>query len=347
MLFAIFILLSHRQAAALGYGDVIITEVMAKPEASGTEYIEVYNATAFPILAQTLSLADSRRNPVPLPADTLKPHAITILCRKGDEGLTGTQGKAIGLTGFPVLNDGGDEVRLYSGTVLIAFAEYAEAAAGLSFYPPSAEEGCSAAWMAGPPSPGKAEAQAVAGPRITAAAMDGRVLSIALNRYLTAAQAADCTLRSGDSAWTALSPSPDRDWTDTLRFSITAPPLPFVYSIDVPATCYGPGQIRLFDTLDALNTPGPIGDYGKAALEKKMMRPGECLSLMHPADWSGAGPLECSILRLGGDLVWNAPVRPDVSGRTQICPELRPGAYLLIAQPAGFQPVRLPFSVSP
>ncbi|GEM_PF-3078538 len=93
------------------WGDLRINEIMADPEPPvglpNAEYVEIFNATPWPLPLQGWQLSDPSRT-ASLPADTLPPGAFAILTSAPDA----FSGPVIGLTHMPTLNNSSDRLIL-------------------------------------------------------------------------------------------------------------------------------------------------------------------------------------------------------------------------------------------
>lgn len=95
--------------------DVLITEIMADPVPSvalpEVEYLEIYNRTGKTFQLEGWQLSDGG-TPATFPAYLLEPHQFLLLCKAGKEGLFEAYGPALGLDGFPGLNNSGEHIVL-------------------------------------------------------------------------------------------------------------------------------------------------------------------------------------------------------------------------------------------
>ncbi|MFN6943358.1 MAG: lamin tail domain-containing protein [Cytophagaceae bacterium] len=95
------------------YGDVLITELLPKPAPSvglpEEEFIELYNNTADTINLNGFTFSDPSAIAI-LPDYKLAPQQYVILCRSSAVPEFSEFGPAIGLSRWPILNIGGDEL---------------------------------------------------------------------------------------------------------------------------------------------------------------------------------------------------------------------------------------------
>jgi hypothetical protein len=112
-------------------GDLLLTEIFADPTPSfglpEEEYIELYNNTTQALDIENCTFSDGG-TPALLPKTVLMPYSFIILTKAGNESLFSGYGQTIGLTGFPALNNTGDnlEIRNSQGELVDA-ASYSEA----------------------------------------------------------------------------------------------------------------------------------------------------------------------------------------------------------------------------
>ncbi|MGN6603085.1 MAG: lamin tail domain-containing protein [Ginsengibacter sp.] len=96
--------------------DVIIDEIMADPVPvvglPETEWIELKNISSFPIELKGWQLSDASGHPSVFDKYKLQPDSFLIVCAPSDVSSLSSFGKVIGLTGFPSLNNDGDEIIL-------------------------------------------------------------------------------------------------------------------------------------------------------------------------------------------------------------------------------------------
>jgi hypothetical protein len=112
-------------------GDLLVTEIFADPTPTlglpEQEYIELYNTTTQALDLENCTFSDGG-TPALLPNTVLMPSSFLILTSSGNESLFSGYGQTIGLTGFPALNNTGDnlEIRNNQGELLDAVS-YTEA----------------------------------------------------------------------------------------------------------------------------------------------------------------------------------------------------------------------------
>lgn len=112
-------------------GDLLVTEIFADPTPTlglpEQEYIELYNTTTQALDLENCTFSDGG-TPALLPKTVLMPSSFLILTKAGNEPLFSGYGETIGLTGFPALNNTGDnlEIRNSQGELLDAVS-YTEA----------------------------------------------------------------------------------------------------------------------------------------------------------------------------------------------------------------------------
>ena len=108
------------------FGDIIFSEIMAKPVGDVPEYVEFYNHSD-----KTFSLKNWQfyygDKPYTLPEAEIKPNAYFVLCKPGSVSYFSDQVKAIGVSSFPTLANTGKLLRLddNNGT-LVHWFEYSE-----------------------------------------------------------------------------------------------------------------------------------------------------------------------------------------------------------------------------
>ncbi len=111
----------------LSYRDVVINEILADPTPvvglPEAEYVEIYNASSTTISLGALVFSDASSSSA-LPQETLLPGGYAILCDEDDTALFTGLGNVIGLSGFPALNNSGDDLRISSNGVLIDEVNY-------------------------------------------------------------------------------------------------------------------------------------------------------------------------------------------------------------------------------
>ncbi|MCF8447557.1 MAG: lamin tail domain-containing protein, partial [Bacteroidia bacterium] len=96
-------------------GDILITEIFPDPDPSqglpDAEFIEIWNASNFPIDLIGFILSDASSNCV-FPNKLLMPQEYLILCEVSDTNSFKNYGQVLGLNGFPSLNNSGDIISL-------------------------------------------------------------------------------------------------------------------------------------------------------------------------------------------------------------------------------------------
>ncbi|MEX0882859.1 MAG: lamin tail domain-containing protein, partial [Cyclobacteriaceae bacterium] len=99
-----------------GYRELVINEMMPAPRANLTlpnaEYIEIFNTTSDSFQLGGMKLANSRSDAT-LPRETIEPKSMIILCPLNQIKEFETYGKVLGLSPWPTLLNGGDEVVLF------------------------------------------------------------------------------------------------------------------------------------------------------------------------------------------------------------------------------------------
>jgi len=98
------------------YGDVVINEIMADPAPvvglPDAEFIELYNNTNGTINLANWSYKDGGSSIAQLPAYNLNAGSYVILCDEDDTTLFNGFGNVLGLSTWPALNNGGDQLGL-------------------------------------------------------------------------------------------------------------------------------------------------------------------------------------------------------------------------------------------
>lgn len=106
--------------AELHTGDVVISEIMADPEPviglPAEEYIELQNTTGFVIELAGFGISDASGPSDPLPAYALEPGGYVILCDDGAAAAFAAFPNLIAVSGFPSLNNDGDDLSLIGPT---------------------------------------------------------------------------------------------------------------------------------------------------------------------------------------------------------------------------------------
>lgn len=111
--------------------DIVVNEIMADPTPSAglpeLEWVELFNRSAKWIDLKDFTLSDNSGSPKALPSFILAPDSFVVLCATASVGTLKTfTPNALGVTGFPSLNDDGDAVVLRNpSNVLIDQVTYA------------------------------------------------------------------------------------------------------------------------------------------------------------------------------------------------------------------------------
>lgn len=96
--------------------DVVINEIFADPNPSqglpDEKFIELTNASPFPIDLENWDLEDEDGDRTELPSVVLKPDSFLIVCADEDVGLYSHFGNVAGVSGFPSMNTTGSTVIL-------------------------------------------------------------------------------------------------------------------------------------------------------------------------------------------------------------------------------------------
>ena len=102
-----------------GYGDIGINEIMADPSPTvglpDQEFVEILNNTGFNLNLANWTFSDASST-ITLPAVILKADSLAIFCDPSNTGLFATYGRVIALSGFPTLNNSGDDLSLHDPT---------------------------------------------------------------------------------------------------------------------------------------------------------------------------------------------------------------------------------------
>ncbi|MEX2512973.1 MAG: lamin tail domain-containing protein [Cyclobacteriaceae bacterium] len=105
-----------------GFKEIVINEMMPVPRPDmvlpDVEYVEIHNPTASPFQLGGMKLANSRSYTT-LPRETMEPNSLIILCPLNQAAEFEGYGKVIGLSPWPTLLNGGDEVLLYDSKDLL------------------------------------------------------------------------------------------------------------------------------------------------------------------------------------------------------------------------------------
>ena len=99
------------------YG-IVITEIFADPTPSAGlpagEFLELRNNLSFPVILDRWRVTDGQSSGQ-LPAGTvLLPDSFLILCPRAYQAAYAARGKTVGLSGFPSLDNGGDQLMLFT-----------------------------------------------------------------------------------------------------------------------------------------------------------------------------------------------------------------------------------------
>ncbi|WP_339924174.1 lamin tail domain-containing protein [uncultured Cyclobacterium sp.] len=105
----------YQQVAVPSFKDLLINEVMPAPregsDLPASEYIEIFNSTDSTFNLGGMKLANSRNQSL-LPREEIKPGEHVILCPIASVASFTNYGKVIGLSPWPALLNGGDELSL-------------------------------------------------------------------------------------------------------------------------------------------------------------------------------------------------------------------------------------------
>lgn len=105
-----------------GFREIVVNEMMPAPRPGlalpHVEYVEIYNPTANTFQLGGMKLANSRSSTT-LPRETIEPNTMIILCPLNQVAVFEGYGKVIGLSPWPTLLNGGDEVKLYDSKELL------------------------------------------------------------------------------------------------------------------------------------------------------------------------------------------------------------------------------------
>lgn len=114
---------------APGFNDLIITEIMADPEpAKGlpiAEYLEIYNPTDVLISTADITLSDGTSETT-LPTFNIEPQSYVILTPTSSADDFEPYGDTRGVSSWPSLNNGGEQISLKLSTALIFSVKYAD-----------------------------------------------------------------------------------------------------------------------------------------------------------------------------------------------------------------------------
>lgn len=100
--------------------DIVIDEIMADPTPQvalpNSEWIELKNTTAFPINLAGWRIADITGQSGSMPSFVLKPDSFVIVCTGSAAAAMSVFGTVISVSGFPSLDNGGDQISLLNAT---------------------------------------------------------------------------------------------------------------------------------------------------------------------------------------------------------------------------------------
>ncbi|EPR68984.1 lamin tail domain-containing protein [Cyclobacterium qasimii] len=105
----------YQQVAIPGFKELLINELMPAPREGSalpaSEFIELFNSTGSTFNLGGMKLANSRTQST-LPREDIKPGEYIILCPSSSVAAFTNYGKVIGLSPWPTLLNGGDEISL-------------------------------------------------------------------------------------------------------------------------------------------------------------------------------------------------------------------------------------------
>ncbi|WP_258103101.1 lamin tail domain-containing protein [Marinoscillum sp. MHG1-6] len=112
------------------FNEILITEIMADEypvisDLPEEEYLEIFNATNEILSLAGLSLTD-QKDTAHFDGGNLNPGEYLILCRSSAETKFHKLGDALGLSGFPSLNNSGESLSLISAGALITSVTYSK-----------------------------------------------------------------------------------------------------------------------------------------------------------------------------------------------------------------------------
>lgn len=118
LLFLCLLLLSRLSAQQAVRYDVVISEIMADPSPAvglpAVEYIELRNVSGLPISLAGWKLSDATGTATINNALLLQPDSAVILCAVSNVSALSVYGRTIGVSGFPSLDNEGEELVLRS-----------------------------------------------------------------------------------------------------------------------------------------------------------------------------------------------------------------------------------------
>ena len=122
----LILLLSPLYSLAQNRYDVLIDEIMADPTPQislpANEWIELKNVSANPINLQNWRIGDATGQSGPMPNFILQPDSFVIVCTGSAVAAMQAYGRVISVTGFPSLDNDGDQLYLKSNTGLTIHA---------------------------------------------------------------------------------------------------------------------------------------------------------------------------------------------------------------------------------
>ena len=102
--------------------DIVIDEIMADPAPQinlpSNEWIELKNVSANPINLQNWRIGDATGQSGPMPNFVLQPDSFVIVCTGSAVAAMQAYGRVVSVTGFPSLDNEGDQLYLKSNTGL-------------------------------------------------------------------------------------------------------------------------------------------------------------------------------------------------------------------------------------
>jgi hypothetical protein len=111
----------------LQIGELLITELMPDPDPPlglpNSEFIELYNNSAFPINLAGIKLSDPS-TVAALPKYQLPPYTYLVLCAAKDTASYAVFGNVLGLASLPSLNNSSDKLSLHIGNTLLQELDY-------------------------------------------------------------------------------------------------------------------------------------------------------------------------------------------------------------------------------
>lgn len=117
LIFCLILLLTTVVTAQSRY-DVVIDEIMADPSPAvglpGNEWIELKNVATVPINLQGWRISDNNGQSGPMPDFLLHPDSVVSICTGSAATAMATFGNTISVTGFPSLDNDGEELVLKS-----------------------------------------------------------------------------------------------------------------------------------------------------------------------------------------------------------------------------------------